>query len=121
MMSNSDIINLNAGHQLIVTKGVLQKELSEFVSEVYFNQSNFQFTKSLDELTISIVNEDTIFACHSTIFTIYNNEQKCQLTARLIESNSKLPFFKVFGSKNFQYTEIYEFARYASTKKLVLV
>lgn len=121
MMSDSEIINLTAGHKLIVTKGVLQKELSEFVSDVYFSQSNFQFTESLADLTNSIVNEDKIFACYSTIFSIYNYDQKCQLTARLIEGNSQLPFFKLFGSKNFQYTEIYEFARYASTKKLSFI
>lgn len=120
-MSESDIIQLNEGHQLVVTRGVLQKELSEFVSEVYFNQPNFQFTKSLNEVTNSLVNEDKIFASYSTTFSIYDAKQECQLTARLIARNPELPFLKLFGSKSFEYTEIYEFARYASTKKLSFI
>ncbi|MGO0154335.1 hypothetical protein ACTL31_01920 [Leuconostoc mesenteroides] len=120
-MIDPNSLNLGKGHKLVVTKGMFQKEISKFVSEVYFNQANFQFNQSLNELIFDIINEDKILACHSTVFTIYNAEQQCQLTARLIKSNPKLPFFKSFGSKDFQYTEVYEFARYASTKKLSFI
>lgn len=102
-MIDPNSLNLGKGHKLVVTKGMFQKEISKFVSEVYFNQANFQFNQSLNELIIDIMNEDKILACHSTVFTIYNAEQQCQLTARLIKSNPQLPFFKSFGSKDFQY------------------
>lgn len=48
-MIDPNSLNLGKGHKLVVTKGMFQKEISKFVSEVYFNQANFQFNQSLNE------------------------------------------------------------------------
>lgn len=55
-MIDSNSLNLDRGHKLIVTKGMFQKGISKFVSEVYFNQANFQFNQSLNELVNGFYN-----------------------------------------------------------------
>lgn len=55
-MIDSNSINLGKGHKLVVTKGMFQKGISNFVSEVYFNQADFQFNQSLNELVNGFYN-----------------------------------------------------------------
>jgi len=120
-MTESSTIALNDNYSLVVTKSFFQPEISEFVADVYFKQTNFKFCQDINELTITMVKEDLELAPKSTVFSIYNTDKVCQLTARLIANNLNLPFYRVFGSKKIPSLEIYEFARYASTKKLSFV
>ncbi|MBZ5946576.1 hypothetical protein [Leuconostoc gasicomitatum] len=120
-MTESSIIALNDNYNLVATKGFFEPEISEFVADIYFKQTNFKFCQDVNELTITMAKEDLELASNSTVFSIYNTDRVCQLTARLIANNLNLPFYRVFGSKKFPSLEIYEFARYASTKKLSFV
>jgi hypothetical protein len=52
--------NKSNDYELVVTKGIFQAELSEFVARVYFKQTSFEFSQTLAELTAQILEE----ICH---------------------------------------------------------
>ena len=91
-MTESSIIALNDNYNLVATKGFFEPEISEFVADVYFKQTNFKFCQDVNELTITMAKEDLELASNSTVFSIYNTDRVCQLTARLIANNLNLRF-----------------------------
>lgn len=98
-------------------------EITEFVSNVYYDRNDFTFHEEKKELFFIMLKEDSYFAEFSKILAMYNKNNEIYCTARLISKENesvKLPIETEFSVdldvaiENNKQVELFEVARLAS-------